>query len=358
MVVKVLIVLDNTDLGGNEQHALNIIEYMDKNKYETHVLVTTYKGRMDDKFKEHADRYVFCGDIDERTPSEPVSLDVLRYISSYVEMHGIDVAHLFNGIQNILGLPADFPKIMHMGGDFEREQYYRRVNPELLCFPSKDRKKPMVEYLNSAPNTLIVSDCENNAKYFTNYYYYRNFVPQMSDYDPKTTVKRGKTVAWVGRDTREKHPEMVKYLAKVMPDYTFNFVVATPARDIEMPDNVKKYVNVTDKRVIHNILLESSVFINTSDSEGYPISITEARQNGCFTIGAMNVVDNVDHQVIGWNNITGYKESIEAFESLTDKQKTFYRHKAIQSSREQGSMFKVRVIERLYDNLIKKKVIE
>ncbi|MFA5106899.1 MAG: glycosyltransferase [Patescibacteria group bacterium] len=92
-------------------------------------------------------------------------------------------------------------------------------------------------------------------------------------------------VLWVGRCIREKNPDRFLRLVKTFPQY--QFVMITPLVDTEKKlwENIKKeaqslpnlkFINQVPFSEIQKYFDAATVFVNTSDSEGYPNTFIQA----------------------------------------------------------------------------------
>lgn len=101
------------------------------------------------------------------------------------------------------------------------------------------------------------------------------------------TIKNKMTnpILWVGKSHFVKAPDKVLSIAKILPEITINLVMnewdKSYHREIlsKLPDNVNYIENVEFDR-IEDLFINSSLFINTSDFEGFPNTFLQAAKHG------------------------------------------------------------------------------
>jgi glycosyltransferase involved in cell wall biosynthesis len=94
-----------------------------------------------------------------------------------------------------------------------------------------------------------------------------------------------KPILWVGKSHSVKSPEKVVAIAKTIPDFEITMVMnlwdEPYHRDIllTIPSNVT-YIDRVEFDKIEDLFMESSLFINTSDFEGFPNTFLQAAKHG------------------------------------------------------------------------------
>ncbi len=96
------------------------------------------------------------------------------------------------------------------------------------------------------------------------------------------------TILWVGRSDRIKRPDLFVKLAQVLPNHSFTMICQKATNDTAYEDLLSKTSQVRNlqfiKRVpfqeIDRYFAQAVVFVNTSDSEGFPNTFVQACQCG------------------------------------------------------------------------------
>lgn len=356
-MIKVLILIETSDIGGAEKHALNIIGGLkDIPGIETHTIVTDMEGPFTSFFQDASDRYTTLTHLHaphRQFPHHrpPPCLNVLNYIEDYINIHEIDVVHLFNGLQYIFTIPGDTPLILQLGGDLRRDVYYNRVNLSLLETDLTDRKQITVNHVNARRNTIIYSDKSENRQIYPRMVEMTNYVPII----PITYINRvKKSCIWVGRLSEEKNPLLFIEIAESMPDYQFTMVLASSNELVEFPetpDNVDLRVNLLDDTQLAELYAGSEVLLNTSGTEGEPLTLREARAQGCFTIGGPSLWGKVDHSV-KFVSVSAYVDAISGYQMLTDRQRQLFETKNRSRSPMGVCALRIQDLVRKYKELI------
>jgi glycosyltransferase involved in cell wall biosynthesis len=268
---KILFVLETTIIGGIERLALNLLKALPAT-YEKHVIITEKEGLFTDSFKASSNTYQF---LKGYTPDASSTVSQLRDI---IKTGKFDIVHVFNGIQNLMAIPRGVRCVFTAGGDYNREVYWERAK-----FFGYTKDKILSEM--SGLNITIFTDKDTNKYVFPNNVKISRNIISFKSYSD--TPKDPKKVIWVGRNSFEKRPDILQNIAKCMPEYTFIQCLAEegsthPENKI---NNVIVYYNVLDDEWMQTLYAESSICLNTSDTEGIPLSILEAHSQGCHVIG-------------------------------------------------------------------------
>jgi glycosyltransferase involved in cell wall biosynthesis len=259
---------------------------------------------------------------------------------------------MFNGLQYVFAIPEDTPLIIQMGGDLRRSVYYDRVNLELLECNSQDKQKLTVNYINNREKTKIISDKYENRQIYNKMIYSTNLVPVIDVKDQKR-VKN--SVIWVGRLSEEKNPLLLLEIAEKLPNYHFTMVLAVPndfSHVPAMPDNVELYINLIDHFQIAMLYARSEILLNTSETEGQPLTVREGMSQGCFVIGGQAVWGDSNHTVTDMS-ADGFVRSIKGYSSLDERQKQFYVTKNKSRSPSGATKLRVADIVRMYKGMCK-----
>jgi glycosyltransferase involved in cell wall biosynthesis len=296
-------ICESTTLGGMEIQALNILRALDTKRVEAHVIIGDLEWSLTAEFKKHAKKYTCLESIDldkKRSLTDIVipSKEKLDTITKYIKDNDIDVVHLFNGLQYVFAVPQDVPLIITLGGDFRRGVYYSRVNvmdeidiplnPEkgYMTIVNRYQRKKVRKYLEGHKSVLLLTDFPKSAKVFRGTP--SNHI-RSSIYIPKNIRKRKQptTVIWVGRNSPEKRPDYLFKIAELLPEYKFIMVVSTfrhPLAYAQIPGNVEVYENMVDTREMFKMYKQADIFLLTSETEGFPLTIGEGISQQCFPI--------------------------------------------------------------------------
>lgn len=115
----------------------------------------------------------------------------------------------------------------------------------------------------------------------------RNFlIKNFLSLNIKQNKIKKKYVLWVGNNHEKKHPEIFIRLAECMPDFHFVMIMSKTAQkptDNDVVDKVVKIKNLDYKGFvpfssIAKYFEEASIFIGTSDMEGFPNTYLQAWQ--------------------------------------------------------------------------------
>lgn len=286
--LRTLFLLETSCIGGIEQQALTILKHLDPDTFEKHVIITDIDWMLGEQFKEHSDKYTSLDTIegawnDISTPSP----NKLSIIMKYIQDNEIDVVHLFNGIQYIFAIPVDIQLVLTLGGDYNRSEYFSRVN-----LPDADPVDAVKSNLAQRKKLTIISDNPDNRNIFGN-----DIVITASAIESMSLEgdRRDKRIVWVGRNSPEKRPELVIELASRLRDHQFIMIMSDfnsplPPDWDDLP-NVSIYRNITDKEYLMKMYRSSDIYLLTSKTEGFPNTLPEAMSQGCYPI--CSVVGNI-----------------------------------------------------------------
>jgi glycosyltransferase involved in cell wall biosynthesis len=95
-------------------------------------------------------------------------------------------------------------------------------------------------------------------------------------------------VLWVGRSEQVKRPNLFIQLAQSMPDVSFLMICSCASRDSDYNDLVSRAESVSNLRFIPGVPFaqvdsyfeKALMYINTSDSEGFPNTFVQACKSG------------------------------------------------------------------------------
>jgi glycosyltransferase involved in cell wall biosynthesis len=108
-------------------------------------------------------------------------------------------------------------------------------------------------------------------------YYKVRYIPNVVDFEPiaKTNADtKEKIVSWIHRDAAEKRPELARRIARALPD-GWRMVATMGAERTD-----RKITAIGQTAEVAKLLSHATVFLSTSDQEGFGLSMAEAMLAG------------------------------------------------------------------------------
>jgi glycosyltransferase involved in cell wall biosynthesis len=272
---NMLFILPWMTTGGADKVALDIVTEL-KDKYNWHFILTD-KGQpnnwislfsevsknilniSDIKFGKNKSTFIYRYCVKNNIDEVIISNSISGYRSLHLVKRKIKSIKVFDILHGEGGKleGGGYPKIM--------QPYDKYINLHIT----------VTDYLKN----LLVKKYNNNPKKIKAIH---NGI-DVSAFNENKKVKN-KKIAWVGRMSPEKHPEIILKIAKAMPEYDFKVIgggdmleeVLSVSRDI----NLKNIDIVGEKNNINKELSECSILIMTSEIEGFPIALLEAGAKG------------------------------------------------------------------------------
>ena len=120
----------------------------------------------------------------------------------------------------------------------------------------------------------------------------------------ETQIPRNDTILWVGRSLPVKRPDLLLRLAEQLPEQQFVMICPQGAGDTQYPtlqETAAQSKNLTflEHVPFHEIdryFQEARLFVNTSDSEGFPNTFVQACKSGTPVLSLNVNPDNFLHQ--------------------------------------------------------------
>lgn len=286
---RILFILETTCIGGVEKQALNLIRALDPRRFELYMLVTDRDWVLGGEFRKLVKHY---GVMEYFEPPfsgvTTPSVSKLGAVREYIVKNRIDIVHLFNGIQYVLAIPTDVKAVLTVCGDFRRAVYFSHV-PSMFEGGTATPVKPVdviTQHLHKLSNVTIMTDCATNAGVFG--LPVQVWTPIIGEYRSVPVEKKDRTCLWVGRISREKNPELFVELARAVPEYKFSMVISADSFEIpklwvDIP-NLSIYKNITDTQTLNELYAINDMLVSTSLTEGFPNTVVEAAQHGCYPI--------------------------------------------------------------------------
>lgn len=313
-MLKILYLIDSAGIGGAEKALLNELKFIDKTKFETH-LICLKGGSLFELFLNHAYK-VNIYSIEEKDK-----------ISAYIKQNSIDVIHLFNTFELLRYVCDTFPEIkkiqtIHMGAEtlISREALY-------LAPKTKEYIHHFYVKTGSIPKNIGEIKIKNNERFFPDFLVeYRvvskdclkvipvsklikNYI-DCNVFKPKKRGREKNTIVWQGKDTWEKGIDLLLETIKKSKDKKFNLIFASKLsektkKELENYTNVKIYECLKEKAII-SILNKSEIVFIPSRYEAQSIFLLESMACGCIPIV---------------RNVGGLKEIIKDSGFITDADK-------------------------------------
>ena len=272
---NVLFILPWMTTGGADKVAYDIVSEL-RDKYNWHFILTE-KGQPNNwvsKFEKISDNIEVISNLN-------FGKNKYNFISKYCIKNHIDKIIISNSITGYRSLPVIKNKIKKInvidilhgeGGKFEGGGYPKMMQPydkyiDLHITVTDYLKNLLVKKYNNDPIKIKV--IHNGI--------------DTSAFGENKTIKT-KKIAWLGRMSPEKHPELVLKIAKAAQEYDFKII-----GDGEMFEEIllaskkhdlKNVEIVGEKNDINKELGDRSVLIMTSEIEGFPIVLLEAGAKG------------------------------------------------------------------------------
>ena len=311
---KILNIVATSLMGGVEIIYKNLLDSLDHEKYEIWTFVTTLDGVLSEDFKRNSDYFASVVSI---PPENAVSfcLDGMARVNAIKDMtKGIDfdVLHIWNSEAGYV-YAKTFEKRIVTGiyGDYT------------LKYPFFVRRIDLLRDYCAGKDLHIIGDNPNNATVFPEwpFHYIHTGV---SEPDGDKVERNEKRIIWLGRNSGEKRILLYIEIAKEMPEYEF-YILSTdiPTEFMPLPKNMRLFVGMNDRKTVFDTLKSASIIVNTSYTEGLPLSLLEAMKCGCYPIcprvgGIPYVLKGLGETIDTKRcNVKEYKSAIKKFMHLS-----------------------------------------
>ncbi len=311
---KILFILPWMTTGGADKVAFDIANQL-KSKYDWHFIITE-KGQPNNwisLFERITGNII---DISNISFSRNKSI----FIRDYCKKNNIEEILISNSISGYRSLPfvkinARKIKVIDIlhgeGGKLEGGGYPSIMQPFEKYI---DIHITVTEYLKK----ILFRKYGNNPEKIS---VIHNGI-DTSDFKLNKKAK-SKNIAWVGRMSPEKHPEITLAIAEAMPEYEFKIIgggqMLEDVRAMAKDAGLKNINIVGEKNDIDKELSEVSMLIMTSEIEGLPIVLLEAGAKGIPVVAPK--VGGIPEYVVSGKN--GYMvnryDSIEEYMMAINK---------------------------------------
>jgi len=188
-------------------------------------------------------------------------------------------------------------------------------------------------------------------------------IPNGHPLPPMTEQKRD-TILWVGRDELVKRPEFFLDLAEAVPDEHFTMICQTLNNDQNYANLAARAAKIRNLQFIRHIPFDkidtyfqrAKIFVNTSDSEGFPNTFIQACIAGT-PILSLNV--NPDGFLVKYNcgicSGSSFKHLVDSVNSMSAEDKYIEMGKNARKYAEQNHDIK-NIIEK-YKNIFRQEII-
>lgn len=318
----ILFTVANSLMGGVEVVARNILLCIDRSEFNVIICTTHLDGLMEEDFKRLSDCYFPLSNKKLGIVNRPGFDDRLSIMRRIVERYNIDICHVFNSWEGYhLAKEFSGKVIINIHGDYSNE---------LQFFTTR------VRTIKQLSDITVVTDTKSNVKLFgkkVDIQYVPNGVDS-PDMEMLFNVKRiDKRIIWVGRDSGEKRIDVMLKVAEIMPDHEFVAAVTQQRIRQDVPENVTVYYDVIDRQFLYRLYVSSSIYLNTSDTEGLPLTLLEALKSGCYPI--CSAVGNIPEKIKGVGSLVrknepeNYKRAILKYEKMDREERDRKREKLI-----------------------------
>jgi glycosyltransferase involved in cell wall biosynthesis len=268
--LDILYIISNTMIGGAEKALLRLIQSIDKNIYNIHVLVPNnrFKGRLHNDYERTCNLHYL-----------PNINNWKSQIVSFVNKGDFDIVHLIN-YQELYSLALQFKASIKVAASIYMEIKKQQTSTWYKTLMADKRIRKRI--------TLWITDCTANKEFLSEL----EVVPTGIDSNYfKPGKKEPKSIAWVHRISKEKRIDLVLEIARQLPEYKFYLAVAI--NDIvdpavlnilkDKPSNVVIHNNLSSAKVA-KLLAKSSFFLLTSTTDSMNVATMEAMMSGCVPI--------------------------------------------------------------------------
>ena len=170
-----------------------------------------------------------------------------------------------------------------------RRKFVFRVAHDTDCEPSqllisywRDRK--LYEYGLRHTDGILVQSVQQQLTMLKNYGLHSDVVEMLVD-PPQKSVKREIDVLWVNNLRQFKRPDLFLSLAKMLPQWNFHMIGGTQPGFTDLFNEIKSKASNLPNLIFHGSVpyhdigvkyASARVFVNTSDTEGFPNSYLQA----------------------------------------------------------------------------------
>ena len=323
----------NGAMGGAQAVGLKILQNIDRDKWNTISYVSFIDGDMCPKFAAASDYFFsltgkrFGGNLKDRDPVKA------RVISHLLRTTHIDVLHIINcypTLKQARDLDNNTRLVVSLYGDYRFDHAFYT-----------DRLRQLDVLHGMGKNLHLISDSVCN---------YNLFPPSLLtiidtavwDTHKGIRPKRDpKGCVWVGRNGGEKRPSALYDLAEYMSDFNFTMVSNGPVPHRKMPKNLT-LVQTQDARELERIYKSHTFYLNTSQTEGVPLTLIESMKCGCIPVvpalggmpekvaGIGSTISLIKLRTFCARDKLAYKRAILHYYGMSDKDKLALRKAAVE----------------------------
>ena len=261
---KILFISSNSCIGGVEKVVLSLLKNLDREKYHITMVVTRIKGVLHSEYEKHSDYCFYLSDSWQ--------------LKNFMKKFQFDVYNIFNSILALQHIDLmDGVVINSIFGDYSWKGHWYSLRIE--------------QFLNFISQIdAVTTDNPSNIALFNGFpIHIPNGITFTAEYIPKDDKDY---ICWLGRDSCEKQPDAVIKTALANPELNFlvcisdlmstsnNYLHIDKMKEIE---NIDLYVNA-NAETVKECLEKSSIYWNSSYSEGMPIAFLEGLANGCYPV--------------------------------------------------------------------------
>ena len=293
--INILFIVPSMVVGGAEKVNLDILTYIDKDKFELHFITTDKSENIwTDLFKNYTENIYHLPELFHS------SITYKKYILKYIEKSTIEVILISNslyGYKIIPDIKKTFPDIRiidlnHGESNITKGSYlypyisdYDRYFLKRIVI-SEQLKNYFVDNYSICPNKIsIIRNGIDNKIFDKTKYAYNVF-------KKKFTLKDSDfVISYIGRLSREKHPEYIIEIANKIINNdnkdNFKFFIAGDGYLYEKLINKIVDYHLTNSVFIlgkiynvQELLNDTNVLLVLSETEGIPLTILEAMSMG------------------------------------------------------------------------------
>lgn len=263
---KVCYITSNSCVGGVEKLTMMLLKHI--TDYHKTVIVTDIKGAFHSEYEKYSDVCFF-----ERSKEN---------VKAFLETNYFDVYHIFN---SLIGLDLldkmDGRIVLSLFGDY--------TFPTMWFKMRKDVFIKNVEFID-----VITTDNKKNVDILGDFPIQVNNGIEIPEIETRKRCSTEPIVAWIGRNSGEKRPDVLYRTAKNCKDVRFLVAIGNvynvfneeytgTLQMLQTLPNVILWVNANEKDV-YFILEQAAIILNTSMMEGIPVALLEGMARGCYPI--------------------------------------------------------------------------
>ena len=275
--MKVIQIIDSLDAGGAERVAINIANALIDRNIESFICTTRKEGILKENIDANVE-YLFLG------KKSKIDFKAINKLRLYLKVHNIEIMHAHSSSFFIAVLVKIFnPKLKIIWHDHYGNSEFLNKRPVKILKLASHKFNHIISV-----NSSLKAWAERNL-YTKNVSYISNFV-DLNLEEKKSTLllgDKGKRIVCLANLRPQKGHEMLidsfKNVLYQYPDWSLHLVgkdfndsyskkIKCKINELELTNSIHVYGGRKD---VYNILMQSSIGVLSSKSEGLPLSLLE-----------------------------------------------------------------------------------